>query len=119
MGIIYFKMKFLAAVALFSVAYAQDEAAEEDAEDTGPSYPGKYCDSDSSACQATSTTCVSWKDSGGYPRKSCADCLEDNRDIIDEYDVATSFECPGEETEGASSLTFGAAAILAAITMMN
>ena len=112
-------MKFLALVALFAVASAQDEAAEEDAEDTGPSYPGKYCDSDSSVCQATSTTCVSWKDSGMYPRKSCEDCLEDNRDLIDEYDVATTFACPGEEEEGAAYLTFGAAAILAAVTMMN
>ena len=113
-------MKFLAAVALFSVAYAQDEAAEEEtSEGSGPQYPGKYCDSDSSVCQATSTTCVSWKDSNGYPRKSCEDCLDENRDILDEYDVATSFACPGEEEEGASSLTLGAAAILAAVTMMN
>ena len=111
-------MKFLAAVALFSVAYAQDEAAEEDAE-AEIGYPGKYCDSDSSVCQATSTTCVSWRDSLGYPRKSCQDCLEETRDILDEYDEPTTFECPGEETEGASSLTFGAAAILAAVTMMN
>ena len=112
-------MKFLAAVALFSVAYAQDEAAEEDAESSEPGYPGKYCDSDSSVCQDTATTCVSWRDSNGYPRKSCQDCLEESRDIIDEYDEPTTFECPGEETEGASSLTFGAAAILAAVTMMN
>ena len=113
-------MKFLAVLALVSVAYAQDEAAEEETEEeTGPAYPGKYCDSDTSVCQATSTTCVSWKDSYGYPRKSCEDCLDENRDIIDEYDVATSFECPGEETENASALTFGAAAILAAVTMMN
>ena len=113
-------MKFLAAVALFSVAYAQDEAAEEEeAGEAEIGYPGKYCDSDSSVCQATSTTCVSWRDSLGYPRKSCQDCLEETRDILDEYDEPTTFECPGEETEGASSLTFGAAAILAAVTMMN
>merc|ERR1712166_448142 len=118
MGIInILKMKFLAVVALFAVVSAQDEAEEE--EDTGPAYPGKYCDSDSSVCQDTSTTCVSWKDSLLYPRKSCEDCLDDNRDLVDEYDEPTTFVCPGEEVEGASALTFGAAAILAAVTMMN
>ena len=79
--------------------------------------PGDYCDNDSATCQATNTTCVSWKDSDGYPRKSCEDCLEDNRILTDEYGVESTFFCPGEE-EKASSLVAGAAALFAAVSMM-
>merc|ERR1740117_796234 len=112
-------MKFATLTALVAVVVAQEEEETMEEMSTEPAYPGSYCDNDSSVCQETATTCVSWKDSNGYPRKSCEDCLMDNRMLLDEYDETSAFVCPGEEEEKATTLAFGAAAILAAITMMN
>merc|ERR1711988_561994 len=81
-------------------------------------YPGTYCDNDASVCQEEGLTCVSWKDSNGYPRASCEDCLDENRLLLDEYNEESTFFCPGEE-EKATTLAFSAAAILAAVSMMQ
>ena len=111
-------MKFATLAALVAVAYAQDEETTEEETVVEPQYPGTYCDNDASVCQESGTTCVSWKDSNLYPRASCQDCLEDNRTLLDEYNEEATFFCPGEE-EKASTLAFSAAAILAAVTMMQ
>ena len=81
-------------------------------------YPGEYCDTGSAVCQETGRTCVAWTDGDGYPRKSCEDCLDPNRVLLDEFGRENAFFCPGEEEEGASSLAAGAAAVLAAATLM-
>ena len=106
-------MKTFALAALVAVVVAQEDDGSAPAE-----FPGDYCDNDSSACQETFTTCASWKDSDGYPRKSCQDCAGSNRLLSDEYGVQTTFVCPGEETDASTSLVASAVALLAAATMM-
>ena len=81
-------------------------------------YPGEYCDHSVAVCQETQTTCVAWTDGDGYPRKSCEDCLAENRILLDEYGRENSFFCPGEEPEASAGLVASAAAVLAAATLM-
>ena len=79
--------------------------------------PGEYCDKGVAICQETMTTCVSWRDGDGYPRKSCEDCLSPNRVLLDEYNREADFFCPGEE-ESSAGLMVSAVAVLAAAAMM-
>ena len=99
-------MKFVALVAAIATVSAQQA-------------PGEYCDHSVSVCQESNTTCVAWVDGDGYPRKSCEDCLAENRLLLDEYGRENAFFCPGEEVEeGSASLVVSAAAVLAAAAMM-
>ena len=96
-------MKFVAVCAIAAVSAQQD--------------PGEYCDKGIAICQATQTTCVTWMDGDGYPRKSCEDCLAANRVLLDEYGRESSFFCPGEE-EGSAGLVASMAAVLAAVSLI-
>ena len=97
-------MKFVALAAAIATASAQMP-------------PGEYCDHSVAVCQETMTTCVAWRDGDGYPRKSCEDCLAENRLLLDEYGRENAFFCPGEE-DSSASLVVSAAAVLAAAAMM-
>ena len=79
--------------------------------------PGEYCDKGTAVCQETNSTCVAWRDGDGYPRKSCEDCMAENRILLDEYNREATFFCPGEE-ESSAGLFVSAAAVLGAAAMM-
>ena len=79
---------------------------------------GDGCKADPKSCEATGDTCVQWFDSEDYPRQTCQDCTGTDRTIIDEYSTESSYFCPGEEEEAATSLYASAAALAAAVAMM-
>ena len=98
-------MKF----ALFVAAVAAQEAQ----------VAGEDCSQEPFICQNTGTLCSTYTDSSAVEVSTCQDCLSESRLVTDSLGEVVVFTCADDATEDSSSTLYaGAAAILAAATLM-